>query len=54
MSVATINFLKTMEKKQKKKQKKQIGIYHTREGIGRGRQPAWQDEGEQWRGGGRG
>jgi hypothetical protein len=47
MCVATINFLKTMEKKQKKKKKKkQIGIYHTQEGIGRGRQPAGQDKGE--------
>jgi hypothetical protein len=44
MCVATSNFLKTMEKKQKKK--KQIGIYHTQEGIGRGRQPAGQDKGE--------
>jgi hypothetical protein len=48
MCVATINFLKTMEKKQKKKKKKkkQIGIYHTQAGIGRGRQPAGQDKGE--------
>jgi hypothetical protein len=31
----------------KKKKKKQIGINHTQEGIGHGRQPAGQVEGEQ-------
>jgi hypothetical protein len=29
------------------KKKKQIGINHTRKGIGRGRQPAGQVEGEE-------
>jgi hypothetical protein len=33
-------------KKKKKEKKKQIGIQHTREGIGRGRQPAGQVESE--------
>jgi hypothetical protein len=35
-----------------KQKKKQIGINHTREGIGRGRQPAGQVNGGQRRGGG--
>jgi hypothetical protein len=30
-----------------RKKKKRIGIYHTKEGIGHGRQPAGQVEGEQ-------
>jgi hypothetical protein len=36
-----------------RKKKKQIGMKHTQEGIGHGRQPAWQVEGEQWKGRGR-
>jgi hypothetical protein len=36
------------------KKKKQIGINHTRQGIGRGHQPAGQVEGEQYKGRGKG
>jgi hypothetical protein len=35
------------KEKEKEKKKKQIGMNHTREGIGRCRQPAGQVEGEQ-------
>jgi hypothetical protein len=35
------------KKKRKKKKKKQIGINHTQEGDGCGRQPAGQVEGKQ-------
>jgi hypothetical protein len=42
------------QRQEEKKTKMQIGINHTQEGIGHGRQPAGQNEGNNRRGGGGG